>query len=132
GSARRRNVPPRAPPAEAPPRRSQICTGGRAHVHPDKVGGAKMQRIVNPAARAEQRMVPLAPRDGRPGSRPIVLFSNNKPNVDLLFDALTERLRAANYDVRRAAKANSAFGAPSDLVSTLSQDAGWIVNGVGD
>jgi len=91
-----------------------------------------MQRILSPAGQVERRIVPLASRQGRPGPRPVVLFSNNKPNVDLLFDDLAARLREAGYTVTRANKANSALGAPPDLVWRLSQQAGWIINGVGD
>jgi hypothetical protein len=91
-----------------------------------------MQRILSPTGQVERRVVPLASRQSRPGERPVVLFSNNKPNVDLLFDDLAARLREAGYTVARANKANSAFAAPLDLVSRLSQQASWIINGVGD
>jgi hypothetical protein len=91
-----------------------------------------MQRILSPAGQVEQRMISLASRQDRPGTRPVVLFSNNKPNVDLLFDDLAARLREAGYTVVRANKANSAIAAPPELVWRLSQEAGWIINGVGD
>jgi hypothetical protein len=88
--------------------------------------------ILSPAGNTNARAVPLAPRAGRPGRRPIYLFSNNKPNVDRLFDDLAACLRGAGYAVVCTGKANAAAGCPEDLLGLVARDAGWVVNAVGD
>ena len=88
--------------------------------------------ILSPVGTTNARAVPLAPRAGRPGARPIYLFSNNKPNVDRLFDDLAERLRGAGYTVVCTGKANSAAGCPDEVLGGVAQAAGWVVNAVGD
>jgi hypothetical protein len=63
----------------------------------------------------------------------VVLFGNNKPNVDLLFDELSSLLREQHRVAKTAVrnKLSAAFPAPLDVLDevTAYQIA---INGVGD
>jgi hypothetical protein len=91
--------------------------------------------IVNPAAGhialpasagAVERIRGLA-------GRQVILFSNNKPNVDIFYDELCRILLASSAvaGVSRVTKLSSAFpAAPEDVAQTTA--AQLAINGMGD
>ncbi len=88
--------------------------------------------VCNPAAHPPKEEAVSAPFVLQ-GKR-LAFLSNNKPNVDFLFDRLADlvltRFRPAS--IVRAAKASSAHPAPEDLLNELAERAEIVINGVGD
>lgn len=93
--------------------------------------------IVNPIAGPVDRPVlhrlAVSAR-GRSAGRAIVLFSNNKPNVDVLYRRLRDDLvrRDIATHVYDVTKLTSAFAAPDADIQEASKRAHLALNGVGD
>jgi hypothetical protein len=64
----------------------------------------------------------------------VAFFSNNKPNVDLLYDELCRLIAYAgdSADIVRVTKLSSAFPAAKEDVEEVTTDSQLVVNGTGD
>lgn len=64
----------------------------------------------------------------------VAFLSNNKPNVDLLFDYLAEPLskQLGPKSLHRSFKANVSRPSPEGILQELTKEADLVINGVGD
>jgi hypothetical protein len=64
----------------------------------------------------------------------VTLFSNNKPNVDVLYDELARLIAWSGgaADVQRVTKLSSAFPAGDDDIEQATTGRQLVVNGMGD
>ena len=91
--------------------------------------------IINPAAGRVERSAAARPvvRVAELSGKTVALFSNNKPNVKVLFDELETQL-AGGVGVKtivRAGKLSSAFGAAEADIEAIS-GADFALNAIGD
>lgn len=91
-----------------------------------------MIKVYNPVSYLEKKEKVLLPVAFQ-GKR-VAFLSNNKPNVDLLFDQLQNLLldQFKPASLTRIAKASAAHPAPASMLSELAEKAEVVINGVGD
>jgi hypothetical protein len=100
------------------------------------VSAGAEQRLVHPAAGELE-----PPAGGGPAARVaelkdarVTLFSNNKPNVDVLYDELARLIAwgGGAADLHRVTKLSSAFPAADEDIEQATTGRQLVVNGMGD
>ena len=91
-----------------------------------------MIELCNPVTYIKREKIASDPV-GLTGKR-VAFLSNNKPNVDLLFDNLVESVSAqfGPRSIIREKKATASLAAPETVLKRLVEEAEVVINGVGD
>lgn len=90
--------------------------------------------VLNPVGEIKATRGVLIKRDKNLEAKKVLLFSNNKPNVNILFDFL-ERLLLENYssiNIIRKEKDNAAAPAPDELIEEVTKGLDYLIYGVSD
>jgi len=89
--------------------------------------------IVHPASGSVRDLRALRPASDVTSlaGRQVVLFSNNKPNVDIFLNELEIQLQQEGVHTSRLHKLSSAFPAPPDVLDQVKAYE-FAINGVAD
>ena len=90
--------------------------------------------ILLPTVQRESAGEQLTPRPESLDGLTVAFLSNNKPNVDYLFEVIEEELRARYPSVktRRYAKQLASGPAPGELLDKIAAECSAAIVGVGD
>ena len=89
--------------------------------------------VVHPASGSVRDLHALRPTSDVTSlvGRRVLLFSNNKPNVDIFLDELETQLRHGGVQTSRLHKLSSAFPAPPDVLDKVKEYE-FAINAVAD